>query len=452
MTDTNGPSTSHSANINKQAPEQTLTTDLIVRLIASNVSPLQDEIKNLRALLDSRSNLVTEYEIEPIDDNIPCDETLEVVKSMPTFSGNLENYVAWREAAETVMGLYVRKSRRYFVALTILRNKITGKANDALTNHGTVLNFDAILARLDFVFSDKRPIHIIEQELSVLTQNKFSVMDFYNLVNKKLTLLINKTIMTYGKDNPITTETNLRHRQNALRVFITGLNGPISGMLFSLSPPDLPNALARVQEMESNQMRAQFAYRFSAPHQRHFNDNLRTPNDSNYKFDGYNQGNQLRLNRTNDSHQNFNRQNSNYHNPNHFHNNVSQNKTNTFQNNSNQYANNYQNNNARLYSNNYPNNNVWTQGNNTFQNKSEPMELDTSIQILNKNPYNQAAPNGGQYQNRNSFQNNSFNQERKPFQQPEQAAKRTQIESSAQPKNKQMRINNIEEDHFLGEQ
>jgi len=34
-----------------------------------------------------------------------------------------------------------------------------------------VFNFDAIMARLDFVFSDKRPNRIIEQELSVLIVN-----------------------------------------------------------------------------------------------------------------------------------------------------------------------------------------------------------------------------------------------------------------------------------------
>jgi len=81
--------------------------------------------------------------------------------------------------------------------------------------------------------------------------------------------------MTYMKENPITTETNLRHRQNALRVFITGLNGPISATLFSVNSPDLRNALARVQEMESNQLRAQCAYHFSSPRRR-FNENLRT--------------------------------------------------------------------------------------------------------------------------------------------------------------------------------
>jgi len=60
-------------------------------------------------------------------------------------------------------------------------------ANDALTHNGTVLNFDDIMARLDFVFSDKRPIYIIEQELSVLSQG----------LSINYQLSINKTIMTY---------------------------------------------------------------------------------------------------------------------------------------------------------------------------------------------------------------------------------------------------------------
>jgi len=36
-------------------------------------------------------------------------------------------------------------------------------ANDALTHNGTVLNFDAIMARLEFVFSDKRPFILLNR-------------------------------------------------------------------------------------------------------------------------------------------------------------------------------------------------------------------------------------------------------------------------------------------------
>jgi len=50
------------------------------------------------------------------------------------------------------MSLYKIQSEQYLIALTILRNKIIGAAHDALTNHGTVLNFQAILSRLDFIY------------------------------------------------------------------------------------------------------------------------------------------------------------------------------------------------------------------------------------------------------------------------------------------------------------
>jgi len=50
-----------------------------------------------------------------------------------------------------------------------------GAAHNALTNHGTVLNFQAILSRLDFIYSDKRPIHILESELSILRQGRMTI-------------------------------------------------------------------------------------------------------------------------------------------------------------------------------------------------------------------------------------------------------------------------------------
>jgi len=93
-----------------------------------------------------------------------------------------------------------------------------------------------------------------------------------------MTLLINKTIMTYGKDSVITKETNKTIRNNALRIFISGLNGSITETLFSLNPPDLPNALGKCQELESNNFRAQFANRYNG-----------------FRNENKNQGNNLRF-------------------------------------------------------------------------------------------------------------------------------------------------------------
>lgn len=243
--------------------EAGLTVDLITRLIAESNITLRQEIDRLKNQVEIETHRVTDFQTEIINDNIQCHESLDVIKSLPEFSGRINAYVSWREAAHNVMSLYVRGSRKYFAALTILRNKITLEANDTLTNHGTVLNFDAIIARLDFAYSDKRPIHIIEQEMSVLRQGSMTVIEYYNLVNKKLTLMINKTIMTYGGAAPITKELNKKNRDQALRIFITGLNAPLRDIIFSLCPEDLPDALAKAQELESNNQRARFAQNFA---------------------------------------------------------------------------------------------------------------------------------------------------------------------------------------------
>jgi len=93
-------------------------------------------------------------------------------------------------------------------------------------------------------------------------------MEYYELVNTKLTLLINKTIMAYGRNKPLTAEMNEKHKKTALRIFITGLNGHITDVTFSMNPPDLPNAMVIVQELESNNLRAKFANNFTSSQRR----------------------------------------------------------------------------------------------------------------------------------------------------------------------------------------
>lgn len=132
-----------------------------------------------------------------------------------------------------------------------------------LSSFNTVLNFKAIISRLDFAYADKRPIHLIEQELSTLRQGKLSVVGFYDEVERKLTLIINKTIMTHGGNTTPIESLNSKYREDALRVFIPGLNRPLCDILFSSIPSDLPSALALAQELESNQARSMFAQSFN---------------------------------------------------------------------------------------------------------------------------------------------------------------------------------------------
>jgi len=207
-------------------------------------------------------------------------------------------------------------------------------------------------------------------------------MDYYGTVNRKLTQLINKTFMTYGRNKPITAELNEKNRKTALRVFITGLNGQISDTILSMNPPDLPNAMVKVQELESNNMRAHFANSFSTTQRKHSEPNSvgngqthfnHKPRQLNNNYNNQRNNNNLRFNH--DSNQNKNQYG--YYN---------QNKNNSL--NQGRFNNNQQ--------------NQW----NTYrqpQNKPEPTEVDESIQVQNR-------ANNGYNQRDNKYQNNNYSQ------------------------------------------
>lgn len=192
-----------------------------------------------------------------------CDETLDIVKSLPDFEGKTETYVSWRQAAQTAYKIFESSegSSKHYQAVAIIRNKIKGPADMVLSSFNTVLNFKAIIARLDFTYSDKRPIYLIEQELSILRQGNMTLLQFYDEVEKKLTLLTNKTIMTYDRATAATI--NEKYRMDALRVFISGTKKGLSDVLFSARPNDLPSALALAQEVESNHERYLFASNYA---------------------------------------------------------------------------------------------------------------------------------------------------------------------------------------------
>ena len=132
------------------------------------------EIGNLKKQLSdlelTQTIAVEEYKEIEISPLVSCNESLDVVKSLPEFEGKIEQYVSWRQAAHTAYKVYTKYegSSKYYQAVAIIRNKIRGSADAVLASFNTILNFKAIIARLDFTYSDKRPIYLIEQELSTL--------------------------------------------------------------------------------------------------------------------------------------------------------------------------------------------------------------------------------------------------------------------------------------------
>jgi len=246
---------------------QTLLNTAIKQAVDQTKSELQatiNELTNRVSSLEPISKAEDYKEIE-LTPGVQCDETLDIVKSIPEFKGDATKYVSWRQAAVTAHKLFkpYAGSSKYYQAVAILRNKVIGSADAVLSSYNTVLNFDAILARLDFAYSDKKSIYTLEQELSTLRQGQKSIIQFYDEVERKLSAIVNKVIMSNENNPSLIQSLNQKYRQDALRVFVSGLKKPLCDTLFSCKPADMPTALALAQELETNQNRYHFAAIYS---------------------------------------------------------------------------------------------------------------------------------------------------------------------------------------------
>lgn len=243
-----------------------VTADHVEQMIRAATGNLNTQIIRLTEQL----NVLNPIAIEPfqpvqIDPNVNSTNfSLDLIKSLPEFDGNPASYPAWRSAASFAMEYYPENSEKSYVATGILRNKVTGSANTTISSYNTVLNFKAILARLDQTYADKRPLHVLENELSILRQDNLTIGDFYDQVDKQLTLIINKQMMSFHGQDALVATLIERARENALRVFISGLRRPLCDILFSAKPSDLPTALATAQELEVNRKRNDFAMAYAA--------------------------------------------------------------------------------------------------------------------------------------------------------------------------------------------
>lgn len=221
----------------------------------AEIAAVRNQVETLRV----EAPQVERYERVTCDPNIKCEVKLDIVKSVPTFNGSHEEYVSWRQAAVDAYEIFKRYigSEAHYEAVAILKNKVCGAARAVLTSHNTVLNFDAIIARLDCTYADKTSLRVLRQQLEMVRQGDLDLMDYYDEVEKKLTLVTNKIVMTH--DEQAATILNTEIRSDALHAFMAGLKRSLKSYVIPAQPKDLPSALALAREAESSIERSAFA-------------------------------------------------------------------------------------------------------------------------------------------------------------------------------------------------
>ena len=232
-------------------------------------SIIDEKVEQVTADLEDQIRILTLKLIPPKPEELKAVEInhllvtqekgLELVKSLPEFKGEISDYPGWRDKAKFAMKFYDEGSQSFYVATGILRNKITGSANAILASYNTALNYKAIFQRLDRNYADSRPLHMLKNELIVLRQGRLSLTEFHDRVDKQLTLIVNKIIMSHSGEDKLIEHLTNDARADALRVFVSGLNKPLCDTLYSARPKDLTSALNDAKDILNNQARNRFA-------------------------------------------------------------------------------------------------------------------------------------------------------------------------------------------------
>lgn len=186
----------------------------------------------------------------------------DLIRLIPEFDGNPRNLPRWIESVEqklTVSKQFVSQTDIPWILpiwLGIIRDKITDKANDALSASHTPLEWDSIKAVLIEYFGDKSDLSSLISKMSNLKQGSNTVIEFYHKsrsllaeINAKISL--NNNTPDQAKAVMATYDTLMKN------AFVDGLHDKTSDQTRSGRPQSLMEAYHIASEHEAATNRRQ---------------------------------------------------------------------------------------------------------------------------------------------------------------------------------------------------
>lgn len=188
------------------------------------------------------------------------DKIPDIVRSLREFSGNPSEFNSWKKSVDRVLQIYdsMKGTPKYYGILSVIRNKVIGNADIALESYNTPLDWNSIVRCLTLHYADKRDLGTLEYQMTSLIQGKNTTQIFYQQVYSHLSLILNKIgCMEMGQESlRLLTQT---YRDKALDTFIRGLNGDLPRLLGIREPSDLPQALHLCLKLENQHYRSEYA-------------------------------------------------------------------------------------------------------------------------------------------------------------------------------------------------
>lgn len=176
----------------------------------------------------------------------------DYIRDLPTFSGDPNEVSTWISDVESIVSFYKQRAinidskNKYHVICKIIRRKIKGEANDALVSSNVHINWTAIKRVLLTYYGEKRDINSLDYQLMNAKQNNESLEDYFEHVNKLLSLIVNQVKTSEKYQHPEAAKALIEsYNEKALDAFTRGLNGELLGQfLKNFRPHSLAEAYA----------------------------------------------------------------------------------------------------------------------------------------------------------------------------------------------------------------
>lgn len=230
---------------------------------------LTNKIEELERLLQQQSLQIQRLQEAPIVPAIPqapvtpaanyfdITRIPDVIKIIPGYDGDIKGLPAWIssveqkiECAKTLVP-NAQKDNALQIWTSVIRDKISGKANEILMNNQTECNWEKIKSQLIDRFSDKRDLSSIINKIPYIKQGNKTVQEFYDECGEILADLNAKTILDPGL-KPCATAIMASYEAMLTTAFVDGLHEPIS----SLTRTSRPNSLLAAYQHALDQFNA----------------------------------------------------------------------------------------------------------------------------------------------------------------------------------------------------
>ncbi|CRK86808.1 CLUMA_CG000639, isoform A, partial [Clunio marinus] len=194
-----------------------------------------------------------------INQIISANKVPDNIKLLPEFDGDSKKLKEWIDQVDDIVEGFRAFHQEPFWRdwLRKIRNKIIGKASDALNQNNTANNWDDIRETLREYFQDPRDLSTLCQGIPYLKQGYRSVLDFYKEVSE-LTAQINQKISAEPRYEGHTNAVTHFASQLTKNAFIDGLNYPYSALTRNANPATLVAAFraAETQFMADARIRS----------------------------------------------------------------------------------------------------------------------------------------------------------------------------------------------------